>query len=139
MELGADTVGPVFAIIGLGYLLAGRRSLDLATLADLAILLTSPALMFSVLSGTEVVAKTWAALAGGTVFVAAGCALLAFGTLRTGGAGRDSAAAARDHVTSPRTDPPADWINASLASQSLPASTSSRLSAEGSTARHFWK
>ena len=65
MELVANTVGPVFAVIGLGYLLAGRRAFDLATLSDLAIFLTSPALMFSVLSGTDFVAETWAALAGG--------------------------------------------------------------------------
>ena len=88
MELVLNAVGPVFAVIALGYLLAGRRALDLPTLSNLAILVTSPALMFSVLSGSELVAAQWAALAGGTTFIAAGAALLAFAYLRTAGDGR---------------------------------------------------
>jgi hypothetical protein len=88
MALVLDTVGPVFAVIALGYLLAGRRALDLPTLSNLAILVTSPALMFSVLSGSELVAAQWAVLAGGTVFVAAGAAVLAVAYLRTVGEGR---------------------------------------------------
>ncbi len=88
MELVLNAVGPVFAVIVLGYLLAGRRALDLPTLSNLAILVTSPALMFSVLSGSELVAAQWAALAGGTIFIAAGAALLAFAYLRTAGDGR---------------------------------------------------
>jgi predicted permease len=88
MELVLNAVGPVFAVIALGYLLAGRRALDLPTLSNLAILVTSPALMFTVLSGSELVAAQWAALAGGTVFVAAGAALLAIVYLRTAGDGR---------------------------------------------------
>jgi predicted permease len=88
MELVLNAVGPVFAVIALGYLLAGRRALDLPTLSNLAILVTSPALMFTVLSGSELVAAQWAALAGGTIFVAAGAALLAIVYLRTAGDGR---------------------------------------------------
>jgi predicted permease len=88
MELVLNAVGPVFAVIALGYLLAGRRALDLPTLSNLAILVTSPALMFTVLSGSELVAAQWAVLAGGTVFVAAGAALLAIVYLRTAGDGR---------------------------------------------------
>jgi len=83
-----NTVVPVFSVIALGYFLAARRDLHLPTLSDLAILVTSPALMFSVLSGTTLEADRWAILAGGTVFVAAGSAVLALGYLRTGGAGR---------------------------------------------------
>ena len=83
-----NTVVPVFSVIALGYFLAARRDLHLPTLSDLAILVTSPALMFSVLSGTTLDADRWAILAGGTVFVAAGAAVLALVYLRTGGAGR---------------------------------------------------
>ena len=82
------TIVPVAAVVAIGYLLAARRELHLPTLSDLAILVTSPALMFSVLSGTELEADRWGVLAGGTLFVAAGTALLAVGYLRTGGRGR---------------------------------------------------
>jgi predicted permease len=82
------TIAPVFTVIAIGYLLAARRELHLPTLSDLAILVTSPALMFSVLSGTELEADRWGVLAGGTVFIAAGAAVLAVGYLRTAGEGR---------------------------------------------------
>ena len=49
-----DTIVPVFSIVALGWLLAGQGRLDLRTLADLALTVTSPALMFSVLGGAEV-------------------------------------------------------------------------------------
>ena len=81
------TIGPVFTVVAIGYFLAGRRELHLPTLADLAILVTSPALMFSVLSGTELEAERWGVLAGGTLFIAAGTAVLAIGYLCIG-AGR---------------------------------------------------
>jgi len=83
-----DTIGPVVSVVAVGYLLAARRELHLPTLSDLAILVTSPALMFSVLSGTELEADRWGVLAGGTLFIAAGAAALAVGYLRTGGRGR---------------------------------------------------
>jgi predicted permease len=83
-----DTVVPVFGIIALGYLLAARRDLHLPTLSDLAIWVTSPALMFSVLSGTELDVDRWGVLAGGMVFIAAGAAVLAVGYLHIGGEGR---------------------------------------------------
>jgi predicted permease len=83
-----NTIAPVFTVIAIGYLLAARRELHLPTLSDLAILVTSPALVFSVLSGTELGADRWGVLAGGTVFIAAGAAVLAVGYLRTSGEGR---------------------------------------------------
>jgi hypothetical protein len=88
MDAALSTIGPVFTVIAIGYLLAARRQLHLPTLSDLAILVTSPALMFSVLSGTELEADRWGVLAGGTVFIAAGAALLAVGYLFTVGKGR---------------------------------------------------
>jgi predicted permease len=83
-----NTIVPVFSVIGLGYLLAARRDLHLPTLSDLALLVTSPALVFSVLSGTDLEAGRWGALACGTLWIAAGTAVLAFGYLRNGGRGR---------------------------------------------------
>jgi predicted permease len=88
MDAALSTIGPVFTVIAIGYLLAARRQLHLPTLSDLAILVTSPALMFSVLSGTELEADRWGVLAGGTVFIAACAALLAVGYLFTVGKGR---------------------------------------------------
>jgi hypothetical protein len=88
MDAALSTIGPVFTVIAIGYLLAARRQLHLPTLSDLAILVTSPALMFSVLAGTELGADRWGVLAGGTVFIAAGAAALAVGYLRTSGEGR---------------------------------------------------
>ena len=83
MALVFDTILPVFSIIAVGYVLAGRRfRFHLPTLADLAILVTSPALMFSVLSGTSLAPRQWGALAGGTLWVAAGTGLLVLAYLR---------------------------------------------------------
>ena len=82
MDVAVITIVPIFSIIALGYALAGGRfGFHLPTLADLALLVTSPALMFSVLSGTHLEARQWGALAGGTVWIAAGTALLALAYL----------------------------------------------------------
>jgi predicted permease len=51
--------------------------MDLVTLADLALLVTSPALMFSVLADTHLEPRQWGALAGGTLWIAAGTAGMA--------------------------------------------------------------
>jgi hypothetical protein len=72
-----ETVGPVFLIVLLGWWLAGRSRLDLATLSNLALMVTSPALMFSVLSGAEVDFESWGVLVGGTLWIALGTATLA--------------------------------------------------------------
>ncbi len=82
-----ETVLPVFCVIGVGYALAGRRRIDVDTLAELALLVTSPALLFSVLSGTSLEASRWLSLVGGTLWIAGGTALLALAcrrALRTG-------------------------------------------------------
>jgi predicted permease len=83
-----ETVVPVFSVVAVGYLLSVRRPVDLRTLSDLAILVTSPALMFSVLSHSTLAAERWAVIAGGTVFVAAGSATIAVVYQRTRAPGR---------------------------------------------------
>lgn len=88
MEVVLGTIGPVFAVAAVGWLLAGREDLHLPTLADLALLVTSPALMFTVLSGTSLGPSRWGALAGGTVWIAAGTALLVLVYVRASGSGR---------------------------------------------------
>lgn len=71
------TILPVFGIIAVGYLLARRRPLDVATLSEIALLVTSPALLFSILAEADLDPAQFATLAGGAVFVVAGSGLLA--------------------------------------------------------------
>jgi malate permease and related proteins len=83
-----DTIVPVFCVIAVGYLLAGHRGMHLPTLADLALLVTSPCLMFSVLAGTEVDLGRWAALAGAAVWTMLGTGLLGAAYMKIAGVGR---------------------------------------------------
>ncbi len=78
----------MFSIVALGWLLAARGRLDLRTLADLALTVTSPALMFSVLGASSGDFDRWGVLVAGTLWIAAGTAVLAVLYLHTGGAGR---------------------------------------------------
>jgi len=83
-----ETVGPVFSIVALGWWLAGRSRMDLPTLSNLALLVTSPALMFSVLGGAEVDFERWGVLVAGTLWIALGTAVLAVLYLRISGSDR---------------------------------------------------
>lgn len=85
MTLILNTIVPVFGIIGLGLLLARRRTLQVATLSELALLVTSPALLFSILARAELDAGRFAILAGGALFVVAGTGLLALSWARLAG------------------------------------------------------
>jgi len=76
VQVVVDTVVPVFGIVALGWWLGGRRSVHAATLADLALLIASPALVFSILSRADLAVGRWAILAGGTLWIAAATALL---------------------------------------------------------------
>jgi predicted permease len=83
-----DTIVPVFSIVALGWLLAGQGRLDLRTLADLALTVTSPALMFSVLGSSGGDIGHWGVLAAGVVWIVSGTAVLAIIYLRIGATGR---------------------------------------------------
>ena len=72
-----ETVVPVFGIVLLGWWLAGRSRMDLPTLSNLALMVTSPALMFSVLGSAEVDLESWGVLVAGTLWIALGTAALA--------------------------------------------------------------
>jgi predicted permease len=85
MHVVLETIIPVFSIIALGFWVAGRRRLDLPTLADLALLITGPALVFSVLSETTLEPSRWLILLGGTVWIVAGTTLLSSLYVRTQG------------------------------------------------------
>ena len=75
------------SIIAVGWWLGGRRGIDLQTLADLSLLVASPALMFSVLAGTTLDVAQLATLAGGTLWIAGGTAILAIVYRRAAGVG----------------------------------------------------
>ena len=76
MDVVFDTIVPVFAVIGVGWLFGRREDADLRTLSDLALLVTSPALLFSVLSGTSLDAGRWGVLSGATIWMLLGTGLL---------------------------------------------------------------
>ncbi len=77
MSVVLNTIVPVFSVIALGFWLAGRRQLHIPTLADLALMVTSPALIFSVLSETTVAPGRWGVLLGGTLWIVAGTGVAA--------------------------------------------------------------
>jgi predicted permease len=83
-----ETVGPVFGIVLLGWWLAGRTRMDLPTLSNLALMVTSPALMFSVLGGADVDLGRWGVLFAGTLWIALGTAVLAAIYFWSDGSGR---------------------------------------------------
>jgi predicted permease len=77
MSVVLETIVPVFSIIALGFWLTGRREFHVPTLADLALLVTAPALVLSVLSETSLEADRWLTLLGGTVWIITGTGMLA--------------------------------------------------------------
>ncbi len=80
-----DTTFPIFCIVLLGWLLAGYSRMQVSTLADLALLVTSPALMFSVLAGADIDPEAWGTLIGGALWVVGGTTLLAWMYFRRNG------------------------------------------------------
>lgn len=87
MDVVFGTIVPVFAVVAVGWWLAGRR-VDVATLSELALWVTSPALLFSLLAGTPLDSARLASLAGGTVAIVAGTAALAGIYVRLASVGR---------------------------------------------------
>jgi predicted permease len=83
-----ETVGPVFGIVLLGWWLAGRSRMDLPTVSNLALMVTSPALMFSVLGSADADLGRWGVLVAGTLWIALGTAALAALYLWFDGSGR---------------------------------------------------
>jgi predicted permease len=83
-----ETVGPVFSVVLLGWWLAGRSRMDLPTVSNLALMVTSPALMFSVLGSADADLGRWGVLVAGTLWIALGTAALAALYLWFDGSGR---------------------------------------------------
>jgi predicted permease len=83
-----ETVGPVFSVVLLGWWLAGRSRMDLPTVSNLALMVTSPALMFSVLGSADADLGRWGVLVAGTLWIALGTAAIAALYLWFDGSGR---------------------------------------------------
>ncbi|MBW2423989.1 MAG: AEC family transporter [Deltaproteobacteria bacterium] len=77
MEVIWQTLVPVFAVVGVGYSVAARLAPDARTLANLALWVASPALIFSLLAGTTLGAGRLATISFGSLFILAVTALLA--------------------------------------------------------------
>jgi predicted permease len=88
VEVILGTIVPVFAVIGVGFALGGAPSIHARTLSDLALWVTSPALLFSLLSGTALDLARFTALGLGTLAIVSGTALLAVLYVRASGVGR---------------------------------------------------
>ncbi|NND02681.1 MAG: AEC family transporter [Acidimicrobiia bacterium] len=82
-----DVLTPVFAIVGIGYLVARRLTMDAATLSKIAYWVLGPAFIFDVLAGSDldgsVVAKVVAASLGTMIVVGGSVAVAARATRRT--------------------------------------------------------
>ncbi len=69
MSVVINTIVPVAAIVFLGYFLAGRRELHTATLADLSLLITAPALVFGTLANTTLAPERGLVLVAGVLWI----------------------------------------------------------------------
>jgi hypothetical protein len=87
VEAAWGTILPIFAVVAAGYWLTARGT-DPATLADLAVRITSPALLLTLLSDTAIDAPRLGALAGGTLAIAAGTAAIGAAYVRATSVGR---------------------------------------------------
>jgi predicted permease len=77
MPVVIQTLTPVLAIVAIGFLLAGRRrQLDLTTLADVVLLVASPALIFSSLAETSLDPLRWGRVLAGTLWIMTGTGAL---------------------------------------------------------------
>lgn len=79
-----ETTVPVFAVMAVGYIVGGWTSINFRTLAVLAMVVTSPALVFDKLSTMPFSGERWGLLAGGVVAVAATTAAATWLTGRRG-------------------------------------------------------
>jgi predicted permease len=67
-----ETIFPVFSIIVLGYLLARAKRIDIPTISEIAVNVTSPCLIFLSIARREIVAEEWLTMGGGAVAIVLG-------------------------------------------------------------------
>ncbi len=71
-----EVVFPVFSIIALGYFLAGRKRIDIPTISEIAVNVTSPCLIFLSIAKREIVGSEWLVMGGAAVCVVFGNGVL---------------------------------------------------------------
>jgi predicted permease len=71
-----EVVFPVFSIVGLGYFLARSRQIDVPTIAEIMVHVTSPCLIFSSVAQREIVVSEWVVMGGGAVVIVLGSGAL---------------------------------------------------------------
>lgn len=67
-----DVVFPVFSIIALGYLLARFKRIDVRTISEIAVSVTSPCLIFLSIAKREIVAVEWLTMGGAAIVIVLG-------------------------------------------------------------------
>jgi hypothetical protein len=69
-ELGVvEVVFPVFSIIALGYALARAKRIDIPTISEIAVNVTSPCLIFVSIATREIAAAEWLTMGGGAIVI----------------------------------------------------------------------
>lgn len=71
-----EVVFPVFSIVALGYLIARAKRIDIATISEIAVNVTSPCLIFRSIAGREIVGAEWLTMGGAAVAVVLGGGLI---------------------------------------------------------------
>ena len=71
-----EVVFPVFSIVALGYLVARGKRIDIPTISEIAVNVTSPCLRFLSIARREMVASEWLTMGGGAAVVVAGTGVI---------------------------------------------------------------
>ena len=80
-----DVVFPVFAIIALGYLLARSKRLDIPTMSEIAVNVTSPCLVYTSIASRSIAASDWLLMGGAAIVIVLGSGALMFVYQRASG------------------------------------------------------
>jgi predicted permease len=74
-----NVVFPVFAIIALGYFLARSKQLDIPTMFEIAVTVTSPCLVYTSIASRSIAASEWLVMGGAAVVIVLGSGTLMLG------------------------------------------------------------
>lgn len=67
-----EVVFPVFSIIALGYLLARSKRIDIPTISEMVVNVTSPCLVFISIAKRELIVSEWLVMGGAAVIIVVG-------------------------------------------------------------------
>ena len=81
-----EVVFPVFSIVALGYLLARAKRIDIPTISEIAVNVTSPCLIFLSIARREIVGAEWLTMGGGALVIIFGGGALMWIYQRASGA-----------------------------------------------------